>query len=328
MQPQQGLSPYMNGVPGYAQPGQMPPSGVMSNPPTMFTPSASGNVPSAEYASGPNTLNPPRPYLPSGSSPSAGPYQTGGPPSGAGMIAPPSAGSQTSYGTYMSPSMQPIQPTTIQMSSPANVFKPEEGIQSQPPPAQPSTMTSTQYPTASTHVISNQPPLSLTAPFQTQLPKKASIEERIKNLAPSSPFPPGFLENLQNHSIGTLCNIGKEIAHEILLRTVFLIQWVQVTAEKRAQRNCDVEAVLVYCKRLMSKLVEVRLRVDLALAKSQPLDADSYITMMSVPAPPDTTPAKQRAMDTFEKNRIQLITLSNTLKKLEWHSLISDPRHL
>lgn len=78
----------------------------------------------------------------------------------------------------------------------------------------------------------------------------------------------------------------------------------------------------------MAKLVEARLRVDIAMAGTQPLDADSYISMMSAPAPPDTNQAKQKAMDTFERNRKQLISLSNTLKKLEWLSLVADPRQL
>lgn len=194
----------------------------------------------------------------------------------------------------------------------------------QPQPSQ-LIASSSQPPSSQMQNIANPPPGSQ---FHAQLAKKASIDERIKNLQPPSPFPPDFLVNLQSQSVGSLCNIGKELAQEILLRTVHLIQWMQVTAEKRAQKNMDVEAALVYCRRLLAKLVEIRLRVDLATVELEPLDADSFVALMAAPTAPDEDPAKKQVVEKFEKNRKQLIALSNTLKKLEWHALVSDPRQL
>ncbi|VDN59240.1 unnamed protein product [Dracunculus medinensis] len=92
------------------------------------------------------------------------------------------------------------------------------------------------------------------------------------------------------------------------------------------QNSGDPLQLLQYCEQILSKIVEIRIRID----RPKPpkiIDKNEFIAMMADPTP-YVKPAELLEKEAlFENRRKKLVQISTALKRIEWMAAVSDPRN-
>ncbi|VDK78553.1 unnamed protein product [Litomosoides sigmodontis] len=165
-------------------------------------------------------------------------------------------------------------------------------------------------------------------------PSEKSKKEETKTARPMNPPPysPEILDDLSKYSVASLACIGRELVQELLLRTYTLMTSLTKSVDRwhQQQGTSDPEQLLSYCEYILSKITEIRIRID-CVPNVAHISEDEFITMMIDPSPPHKSPelAFQIATEeTFEVQRRKLVKLNTALKNLDWMCLVSDPRFL
>ncbi|VDK56353.1 unnamed protein product [Gongylonema pulchrum] len=161
----------------------------------------------------------------------------------------------------------------------------------------------------------------------SEQPKK----EETKSARPMNPPPysPEILDNLSKYSIVSLTYIGRELVQELLLRTYTLMTILTKSADRWHQQQgvSDPEQLLAYCEYILSKITEIRLRID-SVPKEKEISEDEFLAMMADPTPPQKPPELAAKEKTFELQRQKLVKLNTALKTMDWIAMASDPRIL
>ncbi|CAI4229097.1 unnamed protein product [Auanema sp. JU1783] len=138
------------------------------------------------------------------------------------------------------------------------------------------------------------------------------------------------LNNLQNYSVGSLCNIARELIHELNHKTV-TISTLLKTVDKKSVYNPsqDIDQVVDYCLMLFDKLAEIRIRIDKKLTE-RPMKTEDFLKSFEDPSdPPDVRPEQLREkLDKFHENAKRIVDLSHDMKLLDWMGTVSDPSQL
>ncbi|MFH4978041.1 hypothetical protein AB6A40_004750 [Gnathostoma spinigerum] len=155
--------------------------------------------------------------------------------------------------------------------------------------------------------------------------------EEVRAIKPLNPPPyaPDILNNLDKYSVAVLAIIGRELVQELLFRTYTLMTVLSKAVDRRHQQQgvADAEQLLEYCQLLLSKIVEIRLRIEKS-GRPKEIDVDDFIKMMADPSPPFKSPQQIEKEKTFEEKRRKLVRLSSALKRFDWMCNASDPRLL
>uniref|UniRef100_A0AAF5PQN6 Activator 1 subunit 5 n=3 Tax=Wuchereria bancrofti TaxID=6293 RepID=A0AAF5PQN6_WUCBA len=175
-----------------------------------------------------------------------------------------------------------------------------------------------------------QQPQQCTQRISDQVSEKLKKEE-TKAARPMNPPPysPEILSDLSKYSIASLACIGRELVQELLLRTYTLMTSLTKSVDRWHQQQgvSDPEQLLSYCEYILSKITEIRLRIDY-VPRVANISEDEFITLMSDPSPPQKLPELTAKEETFEVQRRKLVKLNTALKNLDWMCLVSDPRFL
>ncbi|VDK75902.1 unnamed protein product [Anisakis simplex] len=169
-------------------------------------------------------------------------------------------------------------------------------------------------------------------------------KEEPKNVRPLNPPPysPEILNNLSKYSVWSLSMIGRELVQELILRTQMLMNLLFKLIDRRYQQQStsDPEQLLEYCQMILTRIVEIRLRIDRVTAHQKHISEDDFIAMMSDPSTPQKPPQQWcspllvafnlqvQKEQIFEAQRHKLVKLSSALKSFEWMCSVSDPRLL
>uniref|UniRef100_A0A8R1XVR6 Mediator of RNA polymerase II transcription subunit 30 n=1 Tax=Onchocerca volvulus TaxID=6282 RepID=A0A8R1XVR6_ONCVO len=158
-----------------------------------------------------------------------------------------------------------------------------------------------------------------------------SKKEETKTARPMNPPPysPEILNDLSKYSVVALACIGRELVQELLLRTYTLMTSLTKSVDRWHQQQgvSDPEQLLSYCEYILSKITEIRLRID-CVPRVTNISEDEFITLMTDPSPPQKPPELIAKEETFEVQRRKLVKLNTALKNLDWMCLVSDPRFL
>ncbi|EFO26206.1 hypothetical protein LOAG_02278 [Loa loa] len=158
-----------------------------------------------------------------------------------------------------------------------------------------------------------------------------SKKEETKAARPMNPPPysPEILNDLSKYSVASLACIGRELVQELLLRTYTLMTSLTKSVDRWHQQQgvSDPEQLLSYCEYILSKIAEIRLRIDY-VPRVANISEDEFITMMTDPSPPVKPPELTAKEEVFEVQRRKLVKLNTSLKNLDWMCLVSDPRFL
>ncbi|EJW71814.1 hypothetical protein WUBG_17279, partial [Wuchereria bancrofti] len=105
------------------------------------------------------------------------------------------------------------------------------------------------------------------------------------------PYSPEILSDLSKYSIASLACIGRELVQELLLRTYTLMTGLTKSVDRWHQQQgvSDPEQLLSYCEYILSKITEIRLRIDY-VPRVANISEDEFITLMSDPSPPQKLP--------------------------------------
>ncbi|VDM15757.1 unnamed protein product [Wuchereria bancrofti] len=116
---------------------------------------------------------------------------------------------------------------------------------------------------------------------------------------------------------------------KFLCRTYTLMTSLTKSVDRWHQQQgvSDPEQLLSYCEYILSKITEIRLRIDY-VPRVANISEDEFITLMSDPSPPQKLPELTAKEETFEVQRRKLVKLNTALKNLDWMCLVSDPRFL
>ncbi|KAM3724611.1 Glutamine/asparagine-rich protein [Dirofilaria immitis] len=216
----------------------------------------------------------------------------------------PSSQSQISYSLGMQPQMSNEQQQQQQQFQNRPSYQPQQQIQGQ------QSQQSTQR-------------------TSDQVGEKSKKEE-TKTARPMNPPPysPEILNDLSKYSVAALACIGRELVQELLLRTYTLMTSLTKSVDRWHQQQgvSDPEQLLSYCEYILSKITEIRLRIDCVPVTN--ISEDEFITLMSDPNPPQKPPELVAKEETFEVQRRKLVKLNAALKNLDWMCLVSDPRFL
>ncbi|VDN04772.1 unnamed protein product [Thelazia callipaeda] len=154
-------------------------------------------------------------------------------------------------------------------------------------------------------------------------------KEEAKVARPMNPPPysPEILNNLSNYSVAALSCIGRELVQELLLRTYTLMTSLTKSVDRWHQQQgaSDPEQLLLYCEFILSKIVEIRLRID-SVPRICKINEDKFIAMMTDLNPVEKPPELISKEEAFETRRQKLVKLNSSLKNLDWMCLATDPR--
>ncbi|KAL4002389.1 hypothetical protein ACH3XW_3260 [Acanthocheilonema viteae] len=159
--------------------------------------------------------------------------------------------------------------------------------------------------------------------------KSKKEETKITRPMNPPPYSPEILTDLSKYSVASLACIGRELVQELLLRTYTLMTSLTKSVDRWHQQQgiSDPEQLLSYCEYILSKITEIRLRIDY-VPKVANISEDEFITLMTDPSPPHKPPELIAKEETFEVQRRKLVKLNTALKNLDWMCLVSDPRFL
>lgn len=167
--------------------------------------------------------------------------------------------------------------------------------------------------------------------LRTMEQSEQSKKEETKSSRPMNPPPysPEILNSLSKYSVASLACIGRELVQELLLRTYTLMTSLTKSVDRWHQQQgiSDPEYLLSYCEYILSKINEVRLRID-RVPKVRDISEDGFIALMTDPSPFQKSTRLMAKMETFEVQRQKLVKLNMALKNLDWMCLVSDPRFL
>uniref|UniRef100_A0A183UZ66 Mediator complex subunit 30 n=1 Tax=Toxocara canis TaxID=6265 RepID=A0A183UZ66_TOXCA len=164
-------------------------------------------------------------------------------------------------------------------------------------------------------------------PFSTAEPKKE--ETKITRPLNPPPYSPEILNNLSKYSVWSLSVIGRELVQELIWRTQMLMNLLLKLTDRRYQQQAagDPEQLLEYCQMILTRIIEIRLRID-RVPRPQQISEDDFIAMMADPSAPVKSPEQVKKEEMFEAQRQKLVRLSSALKSFEWMCSVSDPRLL
>nr|CDQ00249.1 Bm4081, isoform h [Brugia malayi] len=203
------------------------------------------------------------------------------------------------------------------------------GVQSQTPNEQQQQQQQQQFQNRQSYQPQQQPQ-QCTQRISDQVGEKSKKDE-TKAARPMNPPPysPEILSDLSKYSVASLACIGRELVQELLLRTYTLMTSLTKSVDRWHQQQgvSDPEQLLSYCEYILSKITEIRLRIDY-VPRVANISEDEFITLMSDPSPPQKPPELTAKEETFEVQRRKLVKLNTALKNLDWMCLVSDPRFL
>nr|CDQ00248.1 Bm4081, isoform i [Brugia malayi] len=200
------------------------------------------------------------------------------------------------------------------------------GVQSQTPNEQQQQQQQQQFQNRQSYQPQQQPQ-QCTQRISDQVGEKSKKDE-TKAARPMNPPPysPEILSDLSKYSVASLACIGRELVQELLLRTYTLMTSLTKSVDRWHQQQgvSDPEQLLSYCEYILSKITEIRLRIDY-VPRVANISEDEFITLMSDPSPPQKPPELTAKEETFEVQRRKLVKLNTALKNLDWMCLVSDP---
>ncbi|CAD5216578.1 unnamed protein product [Bursaphelenchus xylophilus] len=163
--------------------------------------------------------------------------------------------------------------------------------------------------------------------LELPLQLKKPIFERVKNLLPPT-LSFELLDKTDEMSIIQLCMQGREIVTELSIRFMNVLTTLRMG--DRRNHLTDIEAMLTYIRFLFKKLLEIRIRIDRARVNEPEVSDESffkYITEKDGPPADEASERKEKALKTFETNRIAIVNKGNAIKKLEWVFAVIDPQY-
>ncbi|MCP9258561.1 hypothetical protein DINM_001588 [Dirofilaria immitis] len=255
------------------------------------------------------------------------PYSAGTPQESSPGIRP-SSQSQISYSLGMQPQMSNEQQQQQQQFQNRPSYQPQQQIQGQQ--SQQSTQRTWEF-AEEAKDESKAPVLHvafvLRAQFITGEPctSESLRWTRAISTNESPPYSPEILNDLSKYSVAALACIGRELVQELLLRTYTLMTSLTKSVDRWHQQQgvSDPEQLLSYCEYILSKITEIRLRIDCVPVTN--ISEDEFITLMSDPNPPQKPPELVAKEETFEVQRRKLVKLNAALKI--WIGCVWFPIH-